>query len=204
MGCPHFIELCRRFLFSQVYDLGINPDRIDLDDCPMPETHVQVFTSASSVFYAPSELAGWSGMHRELIRCTDTWQGIYHRRDTVLVQMNNELVGFRGMLVGRVFSFFELTYDDIAYSCALIQWFGKEEVRDDVTGMWVVEPEFDNDGLPLFGVISLDSIVRACHLIPVYGKDFIPLDLDFSYTLDSFSSFYLNHYIDYHSHECLI
>ncbi|KAJ3474086.1 hypothetical protein NLI96_g12658 [Meripilus lineatus] len=55
LGCPHFIELCRRFLFSQVYDLGINPDRIDLDDCPMPETHVQVFTSASSVFYAPNE-----------------------------------------------------------------------------------------------------------------------------------------------------
>lgn len=204
LNCPNIVELCRRFVYDQVND---DPDLssadVDLDDCPEIANRVRVFTSAATSFFAPSELAGWRGMHRELIRCTDSWHGEYSRYDTVLIQMDYELEGFPGMYVGRVFAFLELVSAGVRYPCALIQWFDNEEAVDNVTGMWVVEPEFEDDGSPSFGVVSLDSIVRACHLVPVYGNTSLPKDFEFSYSLDTFHSFYLNHYIDYHSHEIL-
>lgn len=206
LDCPNLIQLCRQHVYHQVFDddseLSSHDSDVDVSDCPEVNTRVRVYTSVATTFYAPSELAGWRGMHREMIRCTETWRGQYRRRDTVLVQMNQDLDGFHGMHVGRVFAFFELLSEDFRYPCALIQWFANEDEIDDVTGMWIVEPEYDN-GRPSFAVISLDSIVRACHLIPVYGDTFLPHDLHSSASLDAFQSFYLNHYIDYHSHELL-
>ena len=69
--------------------------------------------------------------------------------------------------------------------------------------MWIVEPEFNDDGDRVIGIIPLDSIIQACHLIGVYGDDLMPQDFHFLYSLDVFESFYVNHFIDYHTHECL-
>jgi hypothetical protein len=68
--------------------------------------------------------------------------------------------------------------------------------------MWIVEPEFDDD-MPLMAVIHLDSIVRAAHLIGVYGKEFIPEDLKSHHSLDAFHTFYVNKFVDHHAFETI-
>ncbi|KAJ3473741.1 hypothetical protein NLI96_g12846 [Meripilus lineatus] len=144
LDCPALVDLCRRFLYDQIYsryDPELDSEYADIDDCPLVDNCARVFTSALSVFYAPN-----------------SWREKFHRRDTVLIQINQDLPGFEGMFVGRICTFLEITSDDLKYPCALIQWFDQEDTRDSVTGMWVVEPELDDDGLPLYGIVSLDTI----------------------------------------------
>jgi hypothetical protein len=49
----------------------------------------------------------------------------------------------------------------------------------------------------------MDAILRNAHLIGVAGDSFIPNDLKCSDTLNTFKSFYVNKYIDYHVHEII-
>lgn len=202
--CPNFVTLCRRYLYDQIYDdPELSSETAALEDCPTLDDGIYVYTSASATFYAPSETAGPGGMHRELIRCSDAWRQEYRRRDTVLIQMDTSIEGFRGMLVGRVAAFLRITHEGISYPCALINWFITQgEEPDDVTRMWIVEPEIRN-GRTTFGIVPINSIVRGCHLIGVYEEDALPLNFHFSYTLDAFRSYYVNHYIDYHSYEII-
>lgn len=72
---------------------------------------------------------------------------------------------------------------------------------DDDTGMWIVEPEFDENGQRPCEIIHLDSVVRSVHLIGVYGNSFVPLRFNASDSLDAFRAFYVNKFADYHSHE---
>ncbi|KIM34925.1 hypothetical protein M413DRAFT_79919 [Hebeloma cylindrosporum] len=67
--------------------------------------------------------------------------------------------------------------------------------------MWMVEPDFDRTGNRAMSIIHIDSILRGAHLMGVSGTQFIPHHLTFSDTLDAFRSFYVNKYIDHHSHE---
>jgi hypothetical protein len=66
--------------------------------------------------------------------------------------------------------------------------------------MWIVEPVFI-DGHAAISVIHLDTILRAAHLIPVYGEGYISKNLDSSQSLDAFPSFYVNKFADHHSFE---
>ena len=75
------------------------------------------------------------------------------------------------------------------------------EEADIGMGMWVVQPDNNDDGSPAVGVIHLDSVLRATHLMPVFGDQFIPIGLTPDRTLDVFQSFYINRYIDYHAFE---
>ncbi|ETW85214.1 hypothetical protein HETIRDRAFT_168529 [Heterobasidion irregulare TC 32-1] len=61
------------------------------------------------------------------------------------------------------------------YPCALVEWFSAigDDPNED-TSMWIVEPDLDIDGNHATSVIHLESIVRAAHLIPVYGEEFLP------------------------------
>lgn len=138
-------------------------------------------------------------MYRETIRSTPSWRGANERHDTVFIGLDAEQ---SGMAVGRVFLFFSFSFLDVDYSCALIQWFNPREHADDSTGMWIVEPEvFDQS--PSLAVIHIDCIPRAAHLIGVCGSSPLPEDFHFSYTLDAFKAFYVNHYADHHMHEFL-
>lgn len=70
--------------------------------------------------------------------------------------------------------------------------------------MWIVEPDFDPAGYRIMSIIHIDSIVRAAHLLPVFGGDAsVPREINFSNTLDIFSAFYVNKYIDYHAFETM-
>ncbi|KAG2054967.1 hypothetical protein BDR06DRAFT_982212 [Suillus hirtellus] len=70
------------------------------------------------------------------------------------------------------------------------------------TGMWMVEPELDDDSSEqLVSIIHLDSIMCAAHLIGVYGSQDIPHHLKHTDSLVAFSAYYVNKFSDYHTYE---
>ena len=73
------------------------------------------------------------------------------------------------------------------YRCALVEWFLLvADEPDDVTGMWIVALEEDQQGHRVHTVIGLDTILRPAHLIGMYGDDEIPVDFQLSDTLNAF------------------
>ena len=92
----------------------------------------------------------------------------------------------------------------VYYPCALVEWFtpvGNEP--DDITGMWIVQPEIDDDGSRPSEVIHLDSVFRAAHLEPTYGDEFLPREFEMEDSLEAFQAYYVNKFIDYHGHQHL-
>ena len=72
---------------------------------------------------------------------------------------------------------------------------------DPDTGMWTVQLECDRRGEPTVQVIALETIAHGAHLLPVYGSTRIPDDFSHHEMLDSCNSFFVNHFIDHHTHE---
>jgi hypothetical protein len=201
---PQFVELLRRFLYDQVNpNTTISPADVSLNDCPLFAGNISVFHSAVACFYAPSDLCGAGGMCRERIRSNPDWQGEYARYDTMFIKTNAECGGILGMAIGRARLLFSFKFREIVLPCALVDWFVSYKEPDDVTGMWVVQPEFQGNGHRMSAIIHLDCVARAAHLLPVYGSTFLPEDLHFSDSLDAFRAYFVNPYIDHHSHEFL-
>ena len=70
--------------------------------------------------------------------------------------------------------------------------------------MWIVEPDLDRNDYWVMSIVHVDSIVRATHLLPVFKVDTpVPREINFSHTLDIFTAFYVNKYIDYHAFETM-
>jgi hypothetical protein len=108
----------------------------------------------------------------------------------------------RGLDVVRILLFFSFTYGDVTYPCALVHWFSLlDDERDEDTGMWMVEPEVAPDGAPVISVIHLECVLRAAHLLPIYGDAPIPVTMTFHDSLDAFPAYYVNKYADHHAFE---
>ncbi|KAF8486338.1 hypothetical protein DFH94DRAFT_622818, partial [Russula ochroleuca] len=45
--------------------------------------------------------------------------------------------------------------------------------------------------------------ITAAHLIPVFGSSFVPGELCYSDSLDVYHAYFVNNYIDHHSHKFL-
>jgi hypothetical protein len=109
-----------------------------------------------------------------------------------------------GLHVARLRLLFSLAWGSDIFPCALIRWFPDiAEEPDADTGLRIVQPEDDDAGEPVYEVVHLDSIVRAAHLLPVFGPEMVPADLHYSQTLDVFRAFYLNCFIDHHAYDLL-
>lgn len=161
-----------------------------------------VYPSALAMFYAPSDLSGVGGMRRERIRSVSSWRRSAARHDCIFVNTDPTAEGMRGLEIARVRLFFSFKAGGKKYPCALIQWYSRVgDEPDENTGMWVVQPDFDADGSPSVAVIHLDTIVRAAHLIGVYGGDFVPSEITFDTSLDAFHSYFVNKFIDHHAFE---
>jgi hypothetical protein len=106
-----------------------------------------------------------------------------------------------GMEIGCVQLFLSFEYHHKNYSCALINWFVHADKHDPDTGMWIVTPELDHHGEATLEVIPVGSIARAVHLLPIYGSSHVPEDLEFHSALDSYNSYFVNHFVDHHAHE---
>ncbi|KIK05406.1 hypothetical protein K443DRAFT_641183 [Laccaria amethystina LaAM-08-1] len=206
LDIPHLPNLVRRFLHEQLVqvDADIELDDVPLSDCPVltNTTKIRVFPSAVAIYYAPSDLSGTRGMFRERIRAVDSWRRGPARHDCVFVQHDPDAPGFRGLYVARVRHFFSIRHNKTHFPCALVSWYstiGTTPCAD--TGMWKVEPDFDNMGNLAMSIIHLDSMVRGAHLMGIAGTTRIPHHLTFDHSLDAFQGFYVNKYIDHHAHE---
>lgn len=160
---------------------------------------ISVFRSAVANFLSPSDQSNTRGMRRERIRSTPTWRGNEPRYDCAFVVEDDIKPGISGMAIVRIKLFFSIDYDEVHYPCALVEWFDRVR-RDRTTGMWIVRPGFTR-GKRDKSIIHVDSLLRAAHLIPVYGNQTLPLDIHYTLSLDVFKSYYVNKYIDHNAHE---
>lgn len=125
--------------------------------------------------------------------------------DTVFVSLDKSQPGMQGMLVAHALLFF-LFYDPYLNKeipCVLVNLvIPQGDNPDEVTGMWMVCPEYQGS-IQTLKVIHLDSIARGAHLLPVYGSGFLPEDFHYSFALDAFKFFFVNHYVNHHAHKFL-
>lgn len=182
------------------------PDAEEVDGAFVQRLHLSskvfVFHSAKAYFFAPSDLSGVGGMRKEIIRATPSWRKGLSRYDCVFVTKDETEPGFRGLHVARVKLLLSFVHHRTRYDCALIHWFDVVgEEPDELTGMWVVEPDMNADGTPHVSIIHIDTILRAAHLIPVYSNDIIDKNHKHETTLDTFARFFVNKYADHHVFE---
>ena len=99
--------------------------------------------------------------------------------------------------------FFSFIHLDKYYPCALVEWFSTiGRSPDSTTGMWRVKPDIRRHGR-LMSVIHLNAFLRGVHLLPIFGSDFLPINFDYTQTLDAFQAYYVNHFADHHAHEII-
>ena len=194
------MELTCRFLLEQL-NPNISVDDIHMDDYPLINGRISVFHSAVASFFAPSDGCGLRGMQRERIRSCPLWRNKAPRHDCAFVIEDEAKPGMKGMSVVRVKLFFSFHYEGVYFPCALVEWYSRKgQSRDPVTGMWKVTPDFWQHER-LCSVIHLDTILRGAHLLPVFGNQPLPINFDYTHSLDAFSMYYVNHFADHHSHE---
>lgn len=105
------------------------------------------------------------------------------------------------MDIARVHLFFSFDVAEETFSCALVHHFRKSfDDPDPDNGMWIIEPDLDGNEYRVMSVVHVDSMVRGAHLLPVFrGDATVPREVNFSHTLDIYTAFYVNKYIDYHA-----
>jgi hypothetical protein len=141
-------------------------------------------------------------MRCERIHAIHAWRNGPGRYDCVFVNTDPSVDGMLGLDIARVRLIFSFKHEDKIFPCALVHWFSRVgDSPDEHTGMWIVRPEFAEDGTQTASVIHIDTIFRAAHLMPVFGNDPVPRYLSFTDSLDSFNSYYVNKYIDHHAFE---
>jgi hypothetical protein len=196
---PLFPIALRQFLFHHNHsDLEQAPANIE--DLPSFEGEIKVYHSAIATYYAPSDLCRAGGLHREFIWSMPSFHGHAHR-DTVFVVLDESMKGMEGMEIGRILLFFSFQYCRKNFSCALTNWFVHDDEPDRDTGMWTMQMEHDRHGQPTIEIIDVDSIAQGAHLLSIYGFSRVLNDFSHHDALDSFNSFFVNHFIDHHTHE---
>ncbi|KAI0075240.1 hypothetical protein K474DRAFT_1685420 [Panus rudis PR-1116 ss-1] len=204
MGEPQLTCIVGHYLYQQQHP----DDERALEEVPPQELpsvvdlRFHVFHSAVARFYSPSDIHGINGMHRERIRAVPTWRKGPARYDCVFAEKDASQPGFSGLYAARVRCFFDFKYQSKRHQCALVEWFEPEsDEPDGATGMWVVRPDVLRSGHRAKSVISVDSILRAAHLIPVFGREMLPYGFKHTNSLDAFHAYYINKYVDHHSYE---
>jgi len=194
--------LIQKFLYSQTHPRLSPSQSPEVPNLPSFDDKITIYPSAVATFYSPSDISGVGGMRSERIRAIKSWRKGPPRYDCVFVETDPDAPGMAGLDIARVRLFFSCTFNGVKYPCALVQWFSRVgESADPGTGMWVVEPDVTDDGVPITSVIHLDSIIRAAHLLPVFKEKYVSRDLFFYDTLNKFQLFYVNKFVDHHAFE---
>ncbi|KAJ7769648.1 hypothetical protein DFH07DRAFT_866732 [Mycena maculata] len=179
---PRFPTLFRRFLHEEIYGVV---DDIALADCPVFCGRILVHHSVITRFYALSNLCA-SGFGQTRIGMA--------KPATIPSSSTSGLPSCEASSLTIFYSFFSFTCSDTDYQCAL--------VRHPDTGMWVVKPELECRE-PSLGIVRVESMARAAHLIGLYGTAALPEDFHFSNALDAFNRYFVNLYADHHMYEFL-
>ena len=194
---PSFPLALHQFLFALNHQ---DQAPAEHDNLPSFEGEIRVYNSTIATFYAPSDLCGAGGLCCECICSTPSFHGSEHR-NTVFVVLNEDKSGMEGMEIGQVLLFFSFHYHQKDYACALINQYMHDDEPDHDTGMWSVQLECNQRGQPTVKVIDIDAIAQGAHLLPIYGSSQVPDNFSHHDALDSFYSFFVNHFIDHHAHE---
>jgi len=201
---PTFNRLLREFLRNQVN--ALNPSMF-LTELPVFDEPIFIHYSAAATFYAPSDPSGIRGMRREHIRANPSWRGGAPRFDCVYVkpEVCHEDSPHPQFDVARVFMLFSFKFHGQQYECALVHWFKWTDYHpDEDTGMWIVDRGHAGDASrPVLSIIPIQRILRAAHLIPMFGQTNVPPDISATDSLDRFRLFYVNKYVDHHAFEIL-
>jgi hypothetical protein len=190
-------------LFEAFHGGEDDRDVSEVPESELPDLQgkIRAFPSAVAMYWAPSDLSGTSGMLKERIRSVYSWRGGQARHDCVFIAKDTT-PGFSGLHVARVRLFFSFKHNGVEHEVALVHWYepiGHEPCQ--LTRMWRVEPDVDANQDPLVGVVHIGTILRAAHLIPIYGDQHIPTTVNFENSLELFKAFYVNKFADHHSHE---
>ncbi|KAH7905274.1 hypothetical protein BJ138DRAFT_1138330 [Hygrophoropsis aurantiaca] len=127
------------------------------------------------------------------------------RFDTVLVEENKEsrkLGGLNGLCVAEIRVIFSLPphLGSSAHPLAYVHYFRPLRSWDENLQMYRIERATRNH-LPHAGIVSLDKVIRPCHLVPRFGPGAVnPLWLK-GEAITEARTFYLNRYIDFHLFE---
>ena len=122
----------------------------------------------------------------------------YPQHVTIFVILNDPEPSMKQAEITHILLSFH--YCQKVFSCALINWFVHSDKPDRDTGIWTIEFECIR-GRPTFQVIKVKTIACSTYLIPVFGTSRVPDQFSHHDALDSFLSFFVNHFIDYHAHE---
>ncbi|KAF9232417.1 hypothetical protein BU15DRAFT_90655 [Melanogaster broomeanus] len=169
LNSPELPTLIHCFLYDQLHATHIDLRLMCHCGNASLQGRVDVFHSALATFFAPSDLSGTGGMHHEHIRatpsCTDS---------------------INGMDIAESSAFF-LPIPQARRSLCI----GSRP--DNTTGLWMVHPSFEDDGLRELSVIHLDTIFHAVHLLPIFGNsDSIHPAVNLHNSLDTFKGYYVN------------
>ncbi|KIK99722.1 hypothetical protein PAXRUDRAFT_131424 [Paxillus rubicundulus Ve08.2h10] len=142
-------------------------------------------------------------MHREYIRSCPSWRNGYAWLDCAFVTTNPELEGMLGLDIVRILAFFFFMQHGKYYPCVVVHWFVRLEEPDPDTGMWIIHPGLNADNQPDMSIIHLNTIYHVAHLIPVYGTQPIPPEIQPHHSYDIFQAFYINKFADHHAFEII-
>lgn len=202
---PNFVMLIREFLRQQLHPASNSSDSSDATPPPLPffNDRISTYSSAVATFQSPSDLCSVKP-RRQRIHAVSNWRNREARYDCMLVETDAEAEAMLGMDIARARMFFSFTFCGKFYPCVLAHWYSRvDDAVDENTRMWVVKQDLEL-GKPCAAVLHLDSILRAVHLVPVYGTStFIPRRLSPAHSLDIFKAFYINKYADHHSFEVI-
>ena len=210
---PNLTRLIQEFIYEQQHP-GSNVQ--DITNLPQFYEKITIHTAAVATFHAPSDLSGVGGMKRECIHAVARWRKGPGRYNTILINAASDNASdntrdsavrrILGLEVARAHLFFSFALDGVKYQCALAHWFSRQkDTPHDITGMHVVKPDRLPNGQPATTVIHLDTVFRAAHLLPVFSTHLTPPKRQrYEQTLDLFSEFYVNKYIDHHAFEILM
>ncbi|KAI9449194.1 hypothetical protein BJY52DRAFT_1206414 [Lactarius psammicola] len=165
-----------------------------LSELPQFHSRVRVHHSAVATFFAPSDLCGTGGMLQERIRSMPSWYD-HPCHDTVYVVLDDTLPSMEGMVITH--------YKRVNYACAFVNWLVCDDDKPNSdTGMWTVSLE-EHHRKPVSQVIDVRTIARTAHLLPIFGSDPVPPDIQYYDSLDRFKSFFVNAFVDHHAHAFL-
>ncbi|KAI6042368.1 hypothetical protein EDC04DRAFT_2866821 [Pisolithus marmoratus] len=197
LNIPQFHDILWHFLQSQLQHDDHDPEDVPLDECPFYDGSVNVYNSASSMFYAPSDVSGLHGMCHKHIHCSPTWRNEGSHYDCVFVVTNPHMKGMLGLDVTHVLCFFLFKHLGTEYPCAVICWFDHVGDGPNNTGMWVVHMCNAQD----IAIIHIDTIYHAAQLIPVYASQhgIDPASIKPNESYNKFQFYYVNKFADHHA-----
>ncbi|THU99196.1 hypothetical protein K435DRAFT_818625 [Dendrothele bispora CBS 962.96] len=177
---PTLQQCIHKYLYDHYNPAAlVSSSFIPVEQLPHFLSYISVYHSALTRFYSPSDLCGMGGMYRQRIQSNPEWYDGKRLFDTVLIEVENTATSINGMIPVCILLFFSFILGDEVHECAFVRWFiPANTAPNKETGMWIVKPEWTQEGEPSLAVVPLTSIVQGCHLIPQYGHTQLPEDFD--------------------------